>query len=60
MPYSQYLKEPIAIIGTGCRFPGGADTASKLWELLSNPRDVSSEIGSGGRFNLERFCMYNL
>lgn len=56
MPSSQHLKEPIAIIGSGCRFPGGADTASKLWELLSNPRDVSSKIGSGGRFSLERFC----
>ncbi|KAH8651296.1 putative polyketide synthase [Xylariales sp. PMI_506] len=55
MTYSQYLNEPIAIIGTGCRFPGGSDSASKLWDLLSNPRDVSSEIGGGGRFNLDRF-----
>lgn len=57
MTSSQYPQEPVAIIGSGCRFPGGANSASKLWDLLSNPRDVSSRIGSGGRFNLERFCM---
>lgn len=35
--------EPIAIIGSGCRLPG-ADSPSKLWELLSHPRDVCSKI----------------
>ncbi|OJJ43495.1 hypothetical protein ASPZODRAFT_74088 [Penicilliopsis zonata CBS 506.65] len=30
---------PIAIIGTGCRFPGGADSPSRLWELLREPTD---------------------
>ncbi|KAI1079771.1 amino acid adenylation domain-containing protein [Whalleya microplaca] len=37
-------QEPIAIIGTGCRFPGGADSPSKLWELLRNPRDLLTPI----------------
>jgi acyl transferase domain-containing protein len=46
--------EPIAIVGSGCRFPGGSTSTSKLWELLHNPRDVSQEIGTG-RFNLDRF-----
>ncbi|KAI9927011.1 hypothetical protein MW887_003392 [Aspergillus wentii] len=36
--------EPIAIIGSGCRFPGGASSPSKLWDLLRDPRDVLSEI----------------
>lgn len=47
-------QEPIAIIGSGCRFPGGASTPSKLWELLSKPRDVLSEIPRS-RFNPRGF-----
>ncbi|KAH7024908.1 uncharacterized protein B0I36DRAFT_416764 [Microdochium trichocladiopsis] len=37
-------QEPIAIIGSGCRFPGDATSPSKLWELLSQPRDVSKRV----------------
>lgn len=36
--------EPIAIIGSSCRFPGGASTPSKLWKLLHSPRDLLSPI----------------
>ncbi|KAH6855609.1 hypothetical protein B0I37DRAFT_442419 [Chaetomium sp. MPI-CAGE-AT-0009] len=36
--------EPIAVIGSGCRFPGGASSPSKLWKLLSEPRDVLKEM----------------
>ena len=36
--------EPIAIIGTGCRFPGGANSPSKLWELLREPRDLAVKV----------------
>lgn len=50
----KYPNEPIAVIGTGCRFPGGAKSPSKLWDLLREPRDVQSEIPSE-RFNAEGF-----
>ncbi|KAK4150307.1 polyketide synthetase [Chaetomidium leptoderma] len=44
MSSGQAKNEPIAIVGSGCRFPGSASSASKLWDLLSKPRDVLSEI----------------
>ncbi|KAI1116691.1 beta-ketoacyl synthase domain-containing protein [Nemania sp. NC0429] len=51
---SQGGNEPIAIVGSGCRFPGGANSPSKLWELLKEPRDVLTEIPPS-RFNVDGF-----
>ena len=36
--------EPIAIIGLGCRFPGGASTPDKFWRLLETGTDAVREI----------------
>ncbi|RYP16090.1 hypothetical protein DL766_009227 [Monosporascus sp. MC13-8B] len=36
--------EPIAIIGTGCRFPGNATTSSMLFDVLHSPRDLLASI----------------
>ncbi len=36
--------EPIAIIGMGCRFPGGANNPQQFWELLVNGVDAISEV----------------
>jgi len=47
-------REPIAIIGSGCRFPGGATTPSKLWDLLQNPPDLRQEIPKS-RFDVDRW-----
>ncbi|RLU00286.1 type I polyketide synthase [Ketobacter sp.] len=32
--------EPIAVIGLGCRLPGGANSPERLWELLQNGEDA--------------------
>ncbi|KAK0748473.1 hypothetical protein B0T21DRAFT_420395 [Apiosordaria backusii] len=48
------IPEPIAIIGSGCRFPGGASSPSLLWELLCNPREISTKIPES-RFDLSGF-----
>ena len=32
-------REPIAIVGMGCRFPGGADGLAAYWQALADGRD---------------------
>jgi hybrid polyketide synthase/nonribosomal peptide synthetase ACE1 len=47
-----YINEPIAVVGSGCRFPGDATNPSKLWDLLQDPRDVQRKID---RFRADNF-----
>ena len=36
--------EPIAVIGMGCRFPGGANDPDSLWRMLCEGVDAISEV----------------
>ncbi|MFL7868534.1 MAG: AMP-binding protein, partial [Anaerolineales bacterium] len=44
-PSSTFAKEPIAIVGLSCRFPG-APSPQAFWELLRNGVDAVSEVPS--------------
>ncbi|WP_341278004.1 type I polyketide synthase [Paenibacillus sp. FSL H8-0537] len=37
-------EEAIAIIGMGCRFPGGVNSPEEFWELLKNGTDAIVEV----------------
>ncbi len=36
--------EPIAIVGLGCRFPGGGDSPQAFWTLLERGTDAITEV----------------
>ncbi|KAH8423425.1 polyketide synthase [Aspergillus melleus] len=46
------LDAPLAIVGTGCRFPG-ADTPEELWELLESGQDMHKTIPQS-RFDINK------
>src|SRR6186713_1242020 len=47
-------KDRIAIIGIGCRFPGGINHPDALWKLLVEGREGVVEVPSD-RWNVERY-----
>ena len=51
---SRRERDAIAIIGIGCRFPGGVSDAESFWKLLEEGTDAVSEIPAD-RWNIERF-----
>ncbi|MDB6151054.1 MAG: eryA [Chthoniobacter sp.] len=47
-------KDRIAIIGIGCRFPGGVNNPESFWKLLAEGREAVSEVPPD-RWNVERY-----
>ncbi|MHA7630687.1 type I polyketide synthase [Corallococcus sp. M7] len=47
-------REPIAIIGLGCRIPGGGETPETLWKMLCGKVDAVSEVPAD-RWDLSRY-----
>ncbi len=46
--------EPVAVIGMGCRFPGGADNPALFWKLLKNGEDATTDL-PGDRWNIDEY-----
>ena len=52
--YEAQNHEPIAIVGMGCRFPGGASNPERFWDILKNGVDAISEVPSN-RWSLDKY-----
>lgn len=50
----QYAGEPIAIVGTGLRLPGGVEDLEGLWQLMDSEISTVSEIPSD-RWQADRY-----
>ncbi|AMC87175.1 polyketide synthase [Mycobacterium tuberculosis] len=51
--YEQRATEPVAVVGIGCRFPGGVDGPDGLWDVVSAGRDVVSEFPTDRGWDVE-------
>jgi acyl transferase domain-containing protein len=47
-------REPIAIVGMGCRFPGEVENPSDFWQLLRQQKDAITEIPDD-RWDLSKY-----
>ncbi|CAM6092061.1 unnamed protein product [Calypogeia fissa] len=50
----QSRTEPIAVIGIGCRFPGGSNSPQEFWQMLAEGRDAIQD-GAPDRYDIDEF-----
>lgn len=49
-----FYEEGFAIVGIGCRFPGGINSLDSLWDVLAKGEDVVTEVPAE-RFDIKRY-----
>ncbi|MCI0385375.1 type I polyketide synthase [Streptomyces sp. CNQ085] len=49
-------REPVAIVGVACRFPGGVSSPEELWEMLAAGRDGVTSFPEDRGWDVERLC----
>ena len=47
------VEEPVAIVGIGCRYPGGVGSAAQLWELLERGEEAIGPFPADRGWDLE-------